>query len=251
MARVFGAMESAVIGGMAVGALLMPVLIANDRPPLGTRRRRRRSERPRAARAARPAQDRPHRASRRPSLELLRRVSLLSLLPGADARVARACAHARRGCSRRGLHSRGRPRRLFYVIETGDGRGDEGGRHVARLGPGDYVGEIALLRDVPRTATVTATSATVLQALDREHFIPAVTGQGEFRDAADAAIATRLGDAVEAARRYGSWSSRACMTAPMSAATSGYAARRRSKSSLERTRKRACEDAVTVARCWR
>jgi CRP-like cAMP-binding protein len=66
------------------------------------------------------------------------------------------------------------------------------GRYVATLGPGEYVGEIALLRDVPRTATVTATSPTVLQTLDREHFIPAVTGQGEFRDAADAAIATRL-----------------------------------------------------------
>ena len=78
------------------------------------------------------------------------------------------------------------------MIETGAVEVTKDGRHVAALGPGDYVGEIALLRDVPRTATVTATSATVLQALDHEHFIPAVTGQGEFRDAADAAINTRL-----------------------------------------------------------
>jgi CRP-like cAMP-binding protein len=80
----------------------------------------------------------------------------------------------------------------FYVIETGGVEVTKEGRHIALLGPGDYVGEIALLRDVPRTATVTATSATVLQALDRAHFIPAVTGQGEFREAAETAMAGRL-----------------------------------------------------------
>ena len=42
------------------------------------------------------------------------------------------------------------------------------------------------------TATVTATAPTVLQALDREHFLPALTGQDEFTDAADTAITARL-----------------------------------------------------------
>ncbi len=191
MARVFGAMESAVIGGMAVGALLMPILIGtiglrwglvvvgagvSGLVLLGMPGLRRIDLSTFAP----------------PELELLRKVSLLSLLPEPTLEaLARALTRVEVAAGdvfiREGDHGD-----IFYVVETGSVEVTKEGRHVAHLGPGDYVGEIALLRDVPRTATVTATSASVLQTLDREHFIPAVTGQGEFRDAADAAIATRL-----------------------------------------------------------
>ena len=63
---------------------------------------------------------------------------------------------------------------------------------VGTLRAGDYFGEIALLRDVPRTATVTALTDVDLLTLERDEFITAVTGHPESTEAAHAAIANRL-----------------------------------------------------------
>ena len=81
----------------------------------------------------------------------------------------------------------------FYVVESGTLEVSKNGERIAEIGPGDCFGEIALLRDVPRTATVTASSAVVLLALDRRHFIPAVTGHGDAHEAAELVISSRLG----------------------------------------------------------
>ncbi len=192
MSRVFGAMESAVIGGMAVGALLMPILIGTigirwGLTAVGTGASTLVLVGMRGLRRIDVISFAP------PELALLRSVSLLSLLPEPTLEsLARALVRVEVAAGEVFIRE-GEPGDLFYVIETGTVDVTKNGQYLATLGPGDYVGEIALLRDVPRTATVTATSPAVLQALDREHFIPAVTGQGAFREAADAAIATRLG----------------------------------------------------------
>jgi MFS family permease len=81
----------------------------------------------------------------------------------------------------------------FYVVERGEVTVEPEGRTPVTLGRGGYFGEIALLRDVPRTATVTARSDVELWALERDIFIAAVTGHAPSAEAADAVISTHLG----------------------------------------------------------
>jgi len=83
----------------------------------------------------------------------------------------------------------------FYVVERGEVMVEPQGRPPVTLGRGGYFGEIALLRDVPRTATVTARIDTELWALERDIFIAAVTGHAPSAEAADAVISTHLGSA--------------------------------------------------------
>ena len=79
----------------------------------------------------------------------------------------------------------------FYVVDSGAVRiGLDGGEK--ETGAGDYFGEIALLRDVPRTATVTAKTATRLYALERADFLAAVTGHALAEAAAHDIVGERL-----------------------------------------------------------
>ena len=80
----------------------------------------------------------------------------------------------------------------FYLIESGEASVVQDGTEVTRLGEGGYFGEIALVQDIPRTATVRASSDLSLLALDRDEFIAAVTGHAPSREAADAVISSRL-----------------------------------------------------------
>jgi hypothetical protein len=174
--RVFGAAEGLAMAGLAVGSLLVPLLVAVGGPVaavLGT-------------------------AALLPVIGLVRGRGLLALDAAADVPVVDiALLRSLRvfrflpGPELEGLARSVRRRELRpgeVLIREGD-EGDrfyavvDGGLDVTVHGVtagwmvrGDGLGEIALLRRVPRTATVTAAVPSTVLALDREDFLAAVTG---------------------------------------------------------------------------
>ena len=83
----------------------------------------------------------------------------------------------------------------FYVIERGRVEVLVNGKPIREEGPGEYFGEIALLHDVPRTATVRALEPVVAQVLDRDEFLAAVGAHVRSAREVDAVAAERLATA--------------------------------------------------------
>ena len=68
------------------------------------------------------------------------------------------------------LMREGDPGSQFYIVESGKLEVSQAGSVVGEIGPGDCVGELALLNDAPRSATVTVQHDAILLSLDREQF---------------------------------------------------------------------------------
>ncbi len=80
----------------------------------------------------------------------------------------------------------------FYIIESGEIRIGHGATALRTEVAGDHFGEIALLRDVPRTADAVAIVDTVLRRLDRAVFLDAITGDTDAANAAESVVSRRL-----------------------------------------------------------
>ena len=81
----------------------------------------------------------------------------------------------------------------FYIIDSGEIEIEIDGREANVLGPGEHFGEIALLRDISRTATARARKETKLYALERDAFLGAVTGHAGSSEEAETVVVARLG----------------------------------------------------------
>ena len=130
--------------------------------------------------------------------ELLRDVRLLRAVPMFEplsAPVIERLAHGAIHVSvpaGAAIVSEGEPGDRLYLLAEGSADVIVGGREVRVLGSGEVFGEIALLRDVPRTATVRARAAVELLAVDRAPFLEALTGQARSRRLAGEVAAGRL-----------------------------------------------------------
>jgi CRP-like cAMP-binding protein len=82
--------------------------------------------------------------------------------------------------------------REFFVLLEGDAEVAKDGRTVNELGPGDFFGEIALVSDTPRTATVTATSPIRALVITDRSFRRLMKDQPEIQGKVLAALAARL-----------------------------------------------------------
>jgi MFS family permease len=191
LARAFGVLESLLLGTLALGAALAPLLIAGlgIRPALLTTGLllpvlalltwRRLVTIDATARV-------PDR-----ELTLLRAVPFLAPLPAPTLEGLTSHLVRMRVPAGARLFQQGDPGDRFYIIAAGQADIAVDGQHKT-LGPDEYFGEIALLRDLPRTATVTARTDLELYALGREEFVAAVAGHLPSAEAADTVIATRL-----------------------------------------------------------
>jgi len=192
MSRVFGVLQGLMMGATALGALAVPIVIglvgnritfavAGLSVPIVLALVGRAiitGDRLDAGRAA--------------ELRLLRGVPMLGPLSGPVLeRLAGGIVHSRHPAGAAVIRE-GDVGDRFYVVESGEVDVSVNGTVVRRLGRGDGFGEIALVRAMPRTATVTAVSDVGLIGIDRGPFAEALGGQHRSRTIAAVLVDDRL-----------------------------------------------------------
>jgi len=127
-----------------------------------------------------------------PDLALLRQVSFFAPLP--FALVEHLASELRSATYEPGdvIIQDGQPGERFYMIAAGRARVCKDGKELRQMGTGESFGEIALLRQVPRTATVIAVTSLQARTLTREEFLAAVTGNAASAEGADEVVSARL-----------------------------------------------------------
>lgn len=192
LGRVFGVLEGLHMGMLGLGSVAVPALVAISGPrqalvlaglwiPLvllvGWRALR-------AVDAAAVVHVR--------ELELLRAVAMFApLAPPTIERLARRLVPVRLAAGTWVIRQ-GEAGDRYYVIDRGEVDVFVDDAHVRHQGPGSAFGEIALIRNVPRTASVRATTDVSLYALERDVFLAVVAGHPESRARVESVVTSRL-----------------------------------------------------------
>ena len=124
-------------------------------------------------------------------LELLQRASVFAPLPYTSLRRLASSVGTRRAGVEEVVVRQGEDGELVYVIASGRVEVTRDGELLRELGPSDVFGELALILDVPRTATVRAIEPTVLRTVGRDAFLAAVTGNQLSQDELRRIVAAR------------------------------------------------------------
>jgi CRP-like cAMP-binding protein len=106
--------------------------------------------------------------------QLLQKVPLFSGLDPRELETIARTVHERTFSPGQAIAEEGQSGVGFFVIREGQAKVTIDGRDVRTLGPGDYFGEIALIAETARTATVTAESELVCYGLTPWEFRPLV-----------------------------------------------------------------------------
>ena len=199
LARMFAGFEAILTLGVAAGALLAPLIIEAVGvrlaliaigliAPLAVAASWRHLRRLDAGMRVRDA-----------DIDILRAVRMLSALPAATIEQLGAGLEHAAYSPRQVVFEQGERGECFYVVESGQAEVVRDGRVVKTLGPGDCFGEIALLRDQARTATIRAAADASMRVsvLQRNLFLTAVTGYPASSAAGEEVVTARLRADVE------------------------------------------------------
>ena len=192
MGRVFGVLEGLTMAGYALGALLVPLLVhlgGNRLALIGAA-----VVLPLAAAAGGRALFALDAGVPVPVVEiaLLRSLPLFAELPAPAIEglaAALTSVHVPAGTV---LIQQGDQGDAYYAVAAGELDALQDGHFLRRCGRGEGVGEIALLRAIPRTASVIAHTAATVYRLNREPFLTAVLGHAPTQRRADRIAETRL-----------------------------------------------------------
>jgi CRP-like cAMP-binding protein len=132
--------------------------------------------------------------------EALQRVPLFSALKGKQLKRVAEAMSERMFAAGEEITTEGEVSVGFYVIQEGQARVTMNELTVGELGPGDHFGEISLIAETPRAATVTAETDMRCQGMTSWDFRKLVEGNGEIAWAILASTARKLYENAERER---------------------------------------------------